>query len=79
MAENNFFEIINPILLQMVYDSSTHSTGYFRIQRPEQYDAMTKHMNSVKTKVFSEFIKKNSTVIDFGCGQGQDIHKYIAL
>jgi len=76
VAEETFFNIINFIDLSDLYDISFQHKMYFQRARPKEYDQMTKHINLMKRAGLSRILYKNQTIVDLGCGQGQDVNKY---
>ena len=40
---------------------------------------MTGYINQIKAFVLREFIQKHATILDVGCGKGQDLLKYVNI
>ena len=51
------------------------SSTYFDTDKMQIYEGLTKFINEVKSSAIND-LKGSNTIIDIGCGKGQDIHKY---
>ncbi len=81
VAELIWRNYFNPLsvddLCANVNDLSTEF--YFKKHNSKKHESIRKFNNMVKSEIiqrYSEILKENATVIDLGCGKGQDLFKY---